>query len=401
MMHTYKNTTVDTLLTKPEVPLKRPPVHAVRRLKNYRFFLISLGFVTILLLPALDQFANFSARFVSTEKRRPAQLPTFHFPHLRTYIHDFNQYYKENFGWRNALFYQYSRVKYYALGTSPLPQKAILGKNGWFFPGNDISNVVDQHLGLQPLSAETLQRIAQKLRDKQQQLAAAGIKFYVVVAPDSYSIYPEELPDHIRRALATSNFDLLKTYITRHTSVALLDVRPALLAAKSTRATYLQTDTHWNEYGALVAAMAIARRVKQDFSSIHVPSEKEYSIQERRGSSGDLVCMLAMNGEVSDAVAYHITPPARVSAKETGQVDNTEVGGLPSQRFIGANAATPRLLFIGDSFTLSLAHVLPGFFATAYMTRSGLLHDELIRAEKPDVVIFEIVERNLAGLADL
>ena len=233
MVPTYKIASAERPLVQPaRLSAEKQSVRTIKGVTAFRLVLMGVCFAIGLLLPAFDQLVKFSANFPSTEKNIPAPLPTFHFPHVRTYIHAFNQYYKENFGWRNALFYQYSQLKYHVLGVSPLPQKVVLGKNGWFFPGNDISNVMDQHIGLQPLTPETLHVIAQKLSDKQKQLAAQGIKFYVVIAPDSYSIYPEQLPDHIQRALAVSNFDGLKAWLARRTTVPMIDVRPALVAAK-------------------------------------------------------------------------------------------------------------------------------------------------------------------------
>ena len=376
------------------------PTRATSRVSRYRFFLTGILFSICLVLPTLDQFFKFSAAFKSTEKNVLTPLPTFHFPRVLSYISGFNQYYKENFGWRNALFYQYSQFKYYVLGVSPLPQKVVVGKNGWFYPGNDLANVADQHLGLQPLSPETLALIAKKLRDKQQQLAAQGIKFYFVVAPDSYSIYPENLPDYRQKVSVTSNLDLLKTYLTTHTNVPFIDVRPALLAAKSTHQTYMQTDTHWNNYGCLVATIAITQRIRQDFPALPNASEKDYTIVPIKGYSGDLVVMLALNQELTDSVNYHTIPPAPMSYREIERIPNP-AGGWPSQRFLGSIAKAPSLLFMGDSFTLTLAETLPSYFSRAHMTQSDTIRTDLIRSEKPDVVVLEIVERNLARLVNL
>ena len=373
---------------------------ATSRVSRYRFFLTGILFASCLVLPTLDQFFKFSAAFKSTEKNVLAPFPTFHFPRVLSYINGFNQYYKENFGWRNALFYQYSQFKYYVLGVSPLPHKVVLGKNGWFYPGNDLASVADQHLGLQPLSPETLALIAKKLRDKQQQLAAQGIKFYFVVAPDSYSIYPENLPDYRQKVAVTSNLDLLKTYLASRTDVPFIDVRPALLAAKSTHQTYMQTDTHWNNYGCLVATIAITQRIRQDFPALPDALEKDYTIVPIKGYSGDLVVMLALNQDLTDSINYHTIPPAPMSYREIERIPNP-AGGRPSQRFSGSIAAAPSLLFMGDSFTLTLAETMPSYFSAAYVTQSDTIRTDLIRSEKPDVVVFEIVERNLARLINL
>jgi alginate O-acetyltransferase complex protein AlgJ len=377
------------------------PISNVNKIHKYRFFLTGIGFVITLILPGLDQWLEFSSGFKSTEKHILAPFPDFKFPHVKTFIHEFNQYYKENFGWRNALFYQYSHLKYSVMGVSPLPQKVILGKNNWFYPGNDLNHVADQHLGLQPIEPQTLQEIAQKLTNKQQELASQGIKFYFFISPDSYSIYPENLPDYLQMNHAPSNFDRLKEYLIKNTTIPFIDARPALLAAKSTHVTYMQTDTHWNDYGALVATLAIINRVRQDFPDLPVPEENNYLIRAKAGYSGDLVTMMALNRDISDTVNYQIDPPAYLRTKDAGRIDNTELGGWPSQRFITMNKKSPNLLFVGDSFTMSLTQFIPGYFFKSYLVRSNSISNELVRAEKPNIVIFEIVERNLSYLATL
>ncbi|GAB4048638.1 alginate O-acetyltransferase AlgX-related protein [Spirosoma litoris] len=370
-----------------------------RNLTRYRFFLTGFGFAILLILPGLDQWFGFSSNFQSTEKHILAPFPTFKFPHVNTYINQFNQYYKENFGWRNVLFYQYSHLKYDVLGVSPLPYKVILGKNNWFYPGNDLNNVADQHQGLQPIELQTLQTIVQKLTAKQRKLAAQGIKFYLFIPPDSYTIYPENLPNYLQNNRVISNYDRLKQYLLKNTTIPFIDVRPALLAAKSRHQTYMQTDTHWNDYGAFIATLSVANRIRQDFPDMPLPKENDYSICAKKGYSGDLVTMMALNRDISDTVNYQIDAPPYLQVKEAGRIHNTELGGWPSQRFVSMNKKSPSLLFIGDSFTISLAQFVPNYFFKSYLVRSNLISDELVFSEKPDVVIFEIVERNLAYLA--
>ena len=377
------------------------PASKVRRSVRYRFLLTGVGFALLLISPSVDQWLGFSAGFKSTEKNILKPFPRFKFPHVQTYIHQFNQYYKENFGWRNALFYQYSHLKYTVFGVSPLPQKVVIGKNEWFYPGNDLSNVADQHQGLQPISLKTLRTIAEKLIDKQRKMSQQGTAFYLVIAPDSYSIYPENLPDYLHTTRSTSNLDYLKRYLKKHTSIPFIDIRPNLLAAKSIHPTYMHTDTHWNDYGAFVATMAIMKRIRQDFPAMPAADEKACTVRAKKGYSGDLAVMLALNQAVWDKTNYQIDLPVSLRAKEVQKIANTELGGWPSQRFVSTNVDAPDLLFVGDSFTLSLRQFVPGYFSHSYIVRSNSLTDKLISSEKPDVVILEIVERNITNLADI
>ena len=365
-----------------------------------RFRILAVGFATLILLPLLDQLLGLSASFKSTENRRLEGAPNLHFPHVKTFIRQFDQYYKENFGWRNALFYVYSRWKYRVLGESPLPEKVVVGKNGWHYLGNSYNNVIDQHRNVYPLSADSARLITDNLLRHQRELTQQGIRLYLLIAPDSHTIYPEYLPDALKPSPKPSRLDVFRYYVTRNTSLPLIDIRDTLWAAKQQHVVYYQTDTHWNDYGTLVGCAALLNRIRKDVPSVPPVTLANYHIKQMRGAGGDLVQMLTLQNEVKDAVFYEIKPTVQVSARQTAEVPNAEYG-FPSLRFMGADTTRPKLLFIGDSFSHSMTQFLPGYFRESYFIRSSHLHAEVVKAEKPDIVVVEIVERNLSWLKDL
>ncbi|KAB7728666.1 hypothetical protein F5984_17675 [Rudanella paleaurantiibacter] len=373
-------------------------------MNNPRFRILAFGFGLLLLLPTLDQLLGLSARFESTENRRAGGMPAFHFPHINSFVRQFDQYYKENFGWRNALFYAYSRWQYWGLGGSPLPEKVVVGKEGWFFLGDGYNNVVKQHRGLMPLSADSARLISTHLLRRQAELAAQGIRLYVLIAPDSHSIYPEFLPDRVAYK-APSRLDVLRQTIEKQGQVPFIDLRDTLLAAKKRDVVYYQTDTHWNDYGTLVGSARLLNRIAPDFPAMLPVRPADYQITRMRGGSGDLVRMMALQDDIRDPVFYEIKTAPAITARQTAEVPNTETGpratGFPSTRFVGPNPRAPKLLFIGDSFSHSMMPLLAGYFRESYFARSSYLSPAVVQQEKPDVVVFQIVERNLGWLAEI
>ncbi len=359
-----------------------------------RFTLLGPVFAGLLLLPLTDQVLGLSGQFSSTENRTASQLPRLHFPHLKTFVKQFDQYYKENFGWRNALFYGYSRWKLNVLGESPLPEKVVVGKNGWFYLGNSYNRVVDQHRGLVPLSADSARYIAQHLIGRQADMARQNIRLYVLIAPDSHTIYPENLPDHLQPAPGPTRLDVLGQAV-RQTSVPFIDLRDTLLAAKQARFVYHQTDTHWNDIGTMIGSATLLNRVHQDYPDLPLLKPADYRIEEQRGGGGDLVTMLTVQQERKDKVFYAITPSPQVKATQTASVPNP-VSGFASSRFRGIG--TGKLLFIGDSFSHSMMPFLAAYFRESYFVRASHVDSALIAAERPDIVVFEVVERNLTYL---
>jgi hypothetical protein len=367
-------------------------------MKRPSTYIIASGFTLLLLLPTLDQLLGLSSRFGSTENRQLSEVPHLHFPHVRSFVQQFDRYYKENFGWRNALFYVYSRWKVKVLAESPLPEKVIVGKQGWFYLGNSYNKIMDQHRGLYPLSADSARFIADHLAVRQQELAKQGIRLYIFIAPDSQTIYPENLPDHLQPSPDSSRLDKLKAAVVKYTNLPFVDIRDTLRQAKRQHIVYNQTDTHWNEYGTLIGCATLLDRIHQDQPTLPSVRSSDYRIEQQKGGGGDLVTMLALQKEIKDSVFYLITPAPNLAGRQIATVPN-EVSGFPSTRFSGPG--TGRLLLIGDSFSHSMMQFLPGYFKASYFVRGNKLDPTLVRAEKPTVVVVEIVERNISLLARL
>ncbi len=386
-----ENVEVPTLVVATST--RRPSV-------RFRAVLAGVCFAVLLIMPAVDQWLHLSARFQSTEKRALAAQPTLNFPHVKTFVHQYEQYFNENFGWRNALFYAYSSWKLNVVGESPLPEKVVVGKRGWFYPGNYFAQIVDQHRGVDPIQPRELRAIKERLIYYQRHLARQGARLYVMVVPDSYTIYPENLPDKIKRHNGPSNLDRLRTYLAQRSSVPMIDTQPALTNAKKERPVYCQTDTHWNDFGSLVASLAMVDRVRQDFPQLAEPRLADYQIKPVPGIGGDLTTMMALHSVYRDSVQYSIKPGRSLLARQTATIPNPEMN-LPSSRFTGPRPAMPRLLFIGDSFSYSMNQFVPQYFGESFLVRSHRLDLALARAERSDIVVVEIVERNLRELADL
>lgn len=357
--------------------------------------LIAVVFAMLLLLPTLDQVVGLSSLFRNTENRQRSRMPLLHFPYVRQFVIRFDRYYKENFGWRNALFYVYSRWKYNILGQSPLPEKVVVGKDGWFYLGNSYNRVVDQHRGLVPLADTSAARIATHLAQRQQELVKLGIKLYVLIAPDAQTIYPEYLPDQLQQSKEPSRLDVLKRAIAK-TSLPFIDIRDTLRAAKRDHIVYYQTDTHWNKYGTLIGCAALLKRIRQDRPMLPLMNVSDYTIRQQRGTSGDLTTMLTLQDAINENGAYVIRPAANLVSHQVASIPRANIA-FPSQRFSGSGF--DRLLFIGDSFSNSMMQYLPAYFRESYFVRDGKLDPTLIQSERPTIVVLEIVERNINQLA--
>src|SRR5207249_2328864 len=96
----------------------------------------------------------------------------------------------------------------------------VLGKRGWYFyianpVGNDFPAIM-------PLSREGLEAWQHLLEARRDWLARHGSRYLFVIAPDKQSIYPDFLPQSLRRrARARSRLDQLVEHLQAHSNLAI------------------------------------------------------------------------------------------------------------------------------------------------------------------------------------
>lgn len=126
----------------------------------------------------------------------------------------------------------------------------LTGTEGWFFTSEEFTYYADEATAL----AEKLAYIVQ-VRDE---LAAQGIDLVITLVPAKARVYPEYLgrfpmPDYVQ-----ARYDL-ELAALEEVGIKTIDLRPALLKAKSEGQVFFKTDTHWTPLGAKTAAQALAQ----------------------------------------------------------------------------------------------------------------------------------------------
>ena len=86
---------------------------------------------------------------------------------------------------------------------------------------------------MDPFAAKDLDAWTRVLEERRDWLAARGIAYLFVVAPNANTIYPEYMPDRIRKASFRSRLDQLIDHLKANGFFNLVDLRPALRKAKS------------------------------------------------------------------------------------------------------------------------------------------------------------------------
>ncbi len=353
-------------------------------------------FFILLWLPLADSAFDLDRVPLTDEKRALATFPEYApgVKPMREYLMGIDAYYADHFGFRNQLLRWNNRWKRRYFKESSVAN-VVLGKDGWlYFSGQDMAGHARGLKGFKPAELKNWQEVLEGRRDW---LAQRGIKYLFIIPPDKETIYPEHLPDWIRRTGPYNKLDQLLAYMKEHSSVEILDLRPVLRAAKSTAPTYFNTDTHWNHFGGFTGYQSLIHALRRQLPDLSEPlplSSFEMSIVPTPGM--DLAQMLGQEKSLKEVNMAHLSPkPPLFELEAKGDASilpkQWEPQRIPLRTTNPANKHT--MIMFRDSFAGFLIPFL-GYNLKEVIYISQPEWDlKLIDREKPDVVVDEILER--------
>jgi alginate O-acetyltransferase complex protein AlgJ len=346
------------------------------------------AFCGVLLAPTVANLCRFEPLPALFEKRPLAKLPDvkeyrFREPaQVAAYAQDWEKYYTDNFGLRKLLLGSYRLALFYLFGISANPAVVVGESDGqthWlYFDGAEAGDGrgFKAFLGKQPYTPGDLVGIRANLARLSKLLEDNHIQFVVVACPDKQSVYPEYLPENRRPAPGiSSRFEQMFGPVYAALGARYVDLRDPLIQAKAEAPVYYHTDTHWNERGIFVGYRAFMQ-VLQRQDPTRVPlSSSDIRWKNLPPVNGDLVGLLGLPWYPREAMLDPILP------KEPS-------GGRRG-----------KVLVLHDSFFIPMKPFLEFEFREVkmirgvYNARELFLTQELLNAEKPDVVVIEAVER--------
>ncbi|MCP4112437.1 MAG: hypothetical protein GY749_44080 [Desulfobacteraceae bacterium] len=345
-------------------------ISADRTVRSINMLLAAIFFF-IITFPSVIWIAVDDKIISATEKRKLKQLPDFPLTAdaLKKYPGEFDVYFMDQFGLRDKLYYLYDIIMV-NLGVSP-SYKIMLGKNGWLFL--DDVGVIDDYRNVRSFTPEELETFKACLESKYYRLKKQNIKYLFVIVPNKHTIYSEHLPSGIKKLGNKSKYDQFTEYM-QNSAVPVIDLRPALISAKEKYRIYHKTDTHWNSLGADIAQYEIVRFINTVWPDIEPYPARAGKITWKEGKGGDLANVMGLSGYFKE-----LRP-------ETNMPDSLK------------KKNSKRLLIFGDSFSNALIPYLSHYFSYSnrilkYANQSLL--EKYVKAEYPDIVIEESIERHL------
>lgn len=353
--------------------------------------------VTLLLLPlVLPQglaLLGVSEGPGAVENRLKTPLPPLSLAgeNFKAFAKQLTSAYGETFPFRDSMIRTANVIKLALFRESPSPS-VILGRDGWLFFPKEMA--LEDWLGLGHYSPEELARITALMQERRDWLAERGAAMLVVIAPNKASVYGDFLPTSLHTLSPVTRLDQLGEAL-RQAGVPFLDLRKALADAKAVRRAYWKTDTHWNGWGAFMGSAAIVEALRQRFPAMPPLRPQDYRVSESDIPGGDLAEMLLLEATMREQ-ALDMVPLAANRARPAepkGYKDPATLKGRDMVIRETGDASLPKTVVFRDSFSSAAIPFLAERFQRSVFLWEHRFQPHIVEAEKPDVVIFEAVER--------
>lgn len=368
-------------------------------------FLIIALFLGALLIPLVLWLTQKDVSFSDVEKRALQPFPGMHdHRSITAFTHAFDSYFQDHFGLREWLIHRYQREARKRFGISGVAD-VVKGNDNWLYLSSGC--ILDDLKGKIEFSETEKELFWNHLIEKENWLRESGIAYIFLVAPNKQTIYPEFLPDHYQFPREASRLDRLLAAKPDHGGESLLDVRSSLQLEKARTQLYFKSDTHWNAHGGFIAYREILKRSQFVFPEIQVPNTIRFKTQRADMSDGDLAVMMGEKDSTKEQIPVLDTGAFTATPRRPGrEITDIIPSPLLQTSCTGREDGRLRVLVLHDSFfNILKPYISESYGEVLYVTRyrNGATMQlfthrtlkELVTLYKPDIVIEELVERNL------
>jgi alginate O-acetyltransferase complex protein AlgJ len=271
-------------------------------------------------------------------------------------------------------------------------EKVLFGRDGWLYLQRDANDVIGQHTGKVRFDEDQLGRWHEVLRRRKEVCARHGAVWTCLVAPDKESVYPEHLPSSIKIAPRRPIDDFLD--VAARAEAPVTYGRDVLLPHKHEGDLYARTDTHWNHLGAYF----IYHWLCQDLMRRGVPLQPvedgalQWSEDVVPGDLGGKVEPEPIEGPM---IRIRVDPERGRLKFENGITNHGRV-----MMFEREGEPGPSCVLFGESFADYLLVFLKETFQRLVFVHTNFLVEEVLAAERPDVVLSLPLERFLVRVPD-
>jgi len=307
------------------------------------------------------------------------------------YFEQFGNWFSDNMGFREQAITLYNRIESSGFQVQYMTGQVtyLVGQQGHhFFAGID-GEMIPKFQGAPILSDDNLRQFANNLEGIRIYLESMGIPFIVMFNPDKESVYPEYFPRSVRRSPDPIPYETLVEYLRENTGIDILDVRPRLVYEKEFHPVFNRDNSgdlaHYSELGAFFAYQELMWRI-----NAYMPELEPFTLDDIDiiyDADIPLVSLKQVNFTPLEISFFDNVPLRRPFLWENLAYKNND-DELPTILLMrGSSAGTLDYNFfngyVPEHFGLSLFIY---FFNMSHFT-------EYVDLYKPDIVVFQIVER--------
>lgn len=241
------------------------------------------------------------------------------------------------------------------------------------------------------------------------------IDFFVFIGPDKHSVYCKKLPNYFGKNMCSISKEVTINHIKKLETIGIKTIYPVdeLRKLAENQHVYYKTDTHWNVLGAEQAFYILMNKIsasKNMYRDVEFIPSQDYDLVEYENVNvGDLKNMGLSQMYLFSEPAYKFRSKynKKISWKNDFQKEYQEknlddIYSVRDQKIesminFGVNNKV-KILLIHDSFAENLSYFFNLNFKEvmylSYYTNNIVEIKNTIEEFKPDLIIYEIVERH-------
>ena len=359
-------------------------------MKKSTAFIYNAALIILIMCPVI-LFLLFGKYIHSenNENRALKEMPAFSVFDISSYPSEFEAFFEDNLPFKNSLVLVNSYINYKVFKTSNSPN-VIVGRDGWlFYKGaqNFGENPVADYQGSNLYTDAELEIIAENMQAAKEALESRGIKFALLLIPNKERVYDKYMPASYGEVAQNNRMEQVADYLIRNTDIRVVNITEELkeyAESPGNGRIYYKYDTHWNHTGAYIAAQIMGRELGFELPDISSLTENLVD-----APSMDLAVQLSMQSVLNEGKIAVYEGFTDRNIKSTTNEAVTEF----NFRDISADAGGEKLLILGDSFSGTLGRYMSAGYEETYAIFNNNYTAKILDEYKPDVVVFETVER--------
>lgn len=368
-------------------------------IKNYAMILIL--FLCFLIMPNII-YKIFYERFdhINYENRTLASKPILVSTNINEYPKNYEEYFNDYLPFKTELV-KLKNLNDIFVFKNVFSHRVLLGKIKWLFFKD--ANLTEKYIGIEEFNftESELETAKNNLIHFRDELKKKNIDFILMVCPDKQSVYFEYMPNYIKRKSTKNDTYIFVEYIKNNTDIKVVYPKEELLKYKDKYQLYYKYDTHWNSLGAyigyreLTKILNITNKSIESFKILEFDSSYRNSNNDSSVFYNDMARMMSLKN-----IKYFRDDPIYILEDYkytiTNITDNWSLSRMSNYNLYNFKNYN-NILIIMDSYSFDMMDYITTKFRQSEFIHIGSFKNKNIKEYKPNIVVFQSVERYLKG----